>query len=78
MSLNCMGPLIRRFFSNKYVLQGTPGGPVVENLTSNAGDASSIPGWGTQIPHAVAKPVCHSQDLIQPNKVFKKMYSSGM
>ena len=55
MSLNCMGPLIRRFFSNKYVLQGTPGGPVVENPTSNAGDASLIPGWGTQIPHAVGQ-----------------------
>ena len=29
-----------------------PGGPVVKNPPSNAGDAGSIPGWGTKIPHA--------------------------
>ena len=27
-----------------------PGGPVVKNLPSNAGDACSIPGWGMKIP----------------------------
>ena len=45
-----------------------PGGPVVENMLSNAGDVSSIPGWEAKIPHAVeqlspraeAKPVCHN------------------
>ena len=52
MSLNYMGPLIRRFFSNKYVLQGIPGGPVVEYPTSNAGDAGSTPAWGAKIPYA--------------------------
>ena len=26
------------------------GGPVVRTLPSNAGDAGSIPGWGTKIP----------------------------
>ena len=31
----------------------SPGGPVVENPPSNAGDAGLIPGWGTKIPHAV-------------------------
>ena len=25
---------------------------MVKNLPSNAGDAGSIPGWGTKIPHA--------------------------
>ena len=30
-----------------------PGGPVVKNLLSNAGDMGSIPGWETKIPHAV-------------------------
>ena len=30
-----------------------PGGPVVENLPSNAGDTGSIPFWGTNIPHAM-------------------------
>ena len=29
-----------------------PGGPVVKNLTSSAGDMGSIPGRGTKIPHA--------------------------
>ena len=32
-----------------------PGGPVVKNLSSNAGDAGSIPGWGTKIPHATGQ-----------------------
>ena len=31
----------------------TPGNPVVKNLSANAGDAGSIPGWGTKIPHAM-------------------------
>ena len=35
--------------------QGIPGGPVIKNLPSNAGDMGSIPGWGTKISHA-AKP----------------------
>ena len=30
-----------------------PGGPVVKNLPSNAGDAGSIPGLGIRFPHAV-------------------------
>ena len=29
-----------------------PGGPVVKNLLYYAGDADSIPGQGTKIPHA--------------------------
>ena len=29
-----------------------PGGPVVKNLPSNAGDSGSIPGPGTKISHA--------------------------
>ena len=28
-----------------------PGGPVVKNLPSNAGDVGLIPGQGTEIPH---------------------------
>ena len=30
-----------------------PGGRVVENLPCNAGDAGSIPGWRTKIPHVL-------------------------
>ena len=32
-----------------------PGGPVVNNPPSNAGDAGSIPGWGAKIPHAAGQ-----------------------
>ena len=32
-----------------------PGGPVVKNLPSNAGDMGSIPGRGIKIPHAVGQ-----------------------
>ena len=44
-----------------------PGGPVVKNPPSNAGDVGSIPGRGTKIPHAVGQlnpcalePTCHN------------------
>ena len=30
-----------------------PGGPLVKNLPSNAGDEGLIPGLGTKIPHAL-------------------------
>ena len=33
--------------------QDFPGGPVVKNPSCNLGNASSIPGQGTRIPHAV-------------------------
>ena len=32
-----------------------PGGPMVKNPPSSAGDASSIPGRGTKIPHAAGQ-----------------------
>ena len=32
-----------------------PGGPVVKNPPSNAGDTGSISGQGTKIPHAVGQ-----------------------
>ena len=32
-----------------------PGGAVVKNPPSNAGDAGSIPGKGTKIPHAAGQ-----------------------
>ena len=46
-----------------------PGGPVVKNLPSNAGDAGSILGQGTKIPHVAGQlspcattrePACHN------------------
>ena len=51
-----------------------PGGPVVKNTPSNAGDAGSIPGRGTKIPHAmgqlspsatVTQPVCSAARVPQ-------------
>ena len=32
-----------------------PGGLVVMNLPRNAGATGSVPGWGTEIPHAVGQ-----------------------
>ena len=32
-----------------------PGGPVVKNPPTNAGNAGSIPGRGTKIPHAAGQ-----------------------
>ena len=32
-----------------------PGGPVVKNLPSNAGDVGSIPDQGTKIPYALGQ-----------------------
>ena len=39
----------------KYLLRDFPGGPVVKNLPSNAGDEGLISGWGTKIPHAAGQ-----------------------
>ena len=39
----------------KLVDRDLPGGPVVKNPPSNAGDAGSIPGRGTKIPHATGQ-----------------------
>ena len=36
-------------------MRNFPGGPVVKNPPSNAGDETSIPGSGTKIPHATRK-----------------------
>ena len=41
--------------NNKSHLWDFSGGPVVKNLPSNAGDAGSIPGRGTKIPHAAGQ-----------------------
>ena len=40
---------------------GFPGGPVVKNLPSNVGDTGSIPGQGTEAPHAPGQPAHHNQ-----------------
>ena len=35
------------------ILKYFPGGPVIKNPPSNAGDTGLMPGWGTKIPYAV-------------------------
>ena len=44
-----LGKTTQRFY--KEFSRDFPG-PVVKNSPSIAGDMSSIPGWGTKIPHA--------------------------
>ena len=49
--------------------QDLPSGPVVKNLPCNAGDAGSIPGQGTKIPHAVEQlsPLSTTAELMHHN-----------
>ena len=51
-------------------LRDSPGGPVVKNLPSNAGDVGSIPGWGTKIPHAAGQlsPRATTTELVRLNE----------
>ena len=54
-----------------------PGGPVVKNLSSNAGDMGLTPSRGTKIPHTMGqqslhaatreKRMCHNKDPAQPH-----------
>ena len=39
----------------------SPGGPVIKNPPSNAGDMGLIPGWGTKIPHATGQLSLHAK-----------------
>ena len=48
-----MQQISRNFSSYKTDAWDFPGGPVVKNPPSNAGDAGLIPGQGTKIPHAM-------------------------
>ena len=45
------GDRLMNIIIKKCMLWDFPGGPVVKNPPSNAGDAGSIPGRGTKIPH---------------------------
>ena len=47
-----------------------PGGPVVKNPPSNAGDLGSIPGRGTKIPHAAGQlsPCATTTELARLNE----------
>ena len=56
--LNLIKDFYEKFTAN-ITLRDFPGGPVVKNLPSNAGDVGSILGQRTRIPHA-AKPMFHN------------------
>ena len=51
-------------FKNKPI-RDFPGGLVVENPDSNAGDVSLIPSWGTKIPRAMGQLNLHATTLSQ-------------
>ena len=53
------------------VVRAFPGGAVFKNLSSNAADLTSVPGWGIKIPHAAGllsprtatrEPMCHNEE----------------
>ena len=44
---------IRAFQVQRHYQRDFPGGPVVKNPPSNAGDMGSIPGQEAKIPHAM-------------------------
>ena len=46
-----------------------PGGLVVKNLPSNAGDEGSIPDWGPKIPYSAMK--THSSQNGEKNLINK-------
>ena len=48
---------------NKNEKRDLPGGPVVRNPPSNAGDTGSIPGGGTKIPHASGQLIPHATTI---------------
>ena len=53
-----MSPVIRGM-QFKTTVRDFPGGPVVKNLSCNAGDLGSVLGSGTKIPHAAEQPSLH-------------------
>ena len=44
----------QKYLRSKIQIWDFPGGPVVKNPPSNAGDAGLIPGWGTKSPHGTS------------------------
>ena len=51
-----------------------PGGPVVKNLSCNAGDMGWIPGWGTRTPHTMEQLNLHTINTELP---LKPMHSGA-
>ena len=55
-----------RVFSSRRTERNFPGGPVVKNLPSNAGDMGSPPGLGTKIPHGLGQLSPPAPQLLSP------------
>ena len=61
-----VGPYLTRIQKKGFLLikircKDLPGGPVVKNLPTNAGDSGLIPSLGTKIPHATGKLSSHTK-----------------
>ena len=61
------------------IIRDFPSGPVVKNPPSNAGDMSSIPGWGTKIPHAAGQLGLQATttELLCPNERAHMLQTTG-
>ena len=58
--------------NKKSINRDFPGGPVVKNLPSNAGDTGSIPGRGAKIPRAAGQlSLCLRSATKSPNDTIK-------
>ena len=57
--------------SSYHILGDFLGGPVDKNLPCNSGDVSSIPGWGTKIPHTAEQ--LRSNTVKINTYIFKKL-----
>ena len=49
-----------------------PGGPVVKNPPSNAGDVGSFPGHGIKIPHALEQPSPRTTTEVSPCAITRE------
>ena len=63
----------------KHNFRDFPGGPVVKNLSSNAGVAGSIPGRGTIIPHSAGQlsPRAATAELAHLNERAHVLQTTG-
>ena len=61
-------------FNLKFKNWDFPGGPVVKNLPCNAGDASSIPGQGTRIPHTM-EPLSQRATTTEPHALESESHN---
>ena len=67
-----MGIIAEPVWIRVEVCGGFPGGPVVKNPPSKAGDVGSIPGGGTKIPHTAKQLSPHPTVKTQSSQKEKK------